>query len=206
MKKYIINKAMNIIKNNTNYGQTKLEEIEYGLISIYLLISKFIFISILCLILGIFKEMIIFTLIYNIIRMPSFGLHATKSWICLLSSSIAFIGLPFICKTITINILLKYILAFIGLVFIGKNSPADTHKKPILSRKRRRNYKIISIVIASVYSLICIYCSNNFISNCLLISLLLQCIIISPLTYKIFKLPYNNYKVYLKKHPELAIE
>ena len=44
MKKIIINKLMDYIKKNANYNDTKLKEIQYGLTSVYLTISKLILI------------------------------------------------------------------------------------------------------------------------------------------------------------------
>ena len=94
---------MNLIKKNGNYDEDQLAIIKYGLEGIYLTITKLIIILLLAYLLNIIKEVIIFLIIYNIIRMPSFGLHATKSWICLLSSTIIFIGLPIVCKYIYIS-------------------------------------------------------------------------------------------------------
>ena len=37
---------------------------------------------------------------------------------------------------------------------------------------------------------------NTFLHNSLLLSLVVQCFMISPAVYKIFKLPYDNYKAY----------
>ena len=197
MRKYIISNCMKIVAdNNPDLDKTKLDEIEYGLISIYILITKLIIIFALAYILGIFKEVIIFSFIYAIIRTPSFGIHASKSWICLLVSSIVFIGMPYINLNITIPLTLKIILGIISTLLILKNSPADTHKRPIVNPKRRKIYKLISTFIAIAFTVISIIIDNNFISNCLISSLLIQCIIISPLTYKLFKMPYNNYKNY----------
>ena len=141
-----MNKCMNYIKKNTDYDDIKLKEIKYGLEGIYLTISKLIIIFTLSIILGIFKEMIIYMLIYNLLRMPSFGLHATKSWICLLSSTILFIGIPYLCIFLSIPVSLKIIIGILGMYFMFKNAPADTKKKPIVSKKRRKVYKIISTI------------------------------------------------------------
>ena len=138
MKNLIIDKCINYIKLNTNYNETKLKEIEYGLISIYLTISKLIVISILAITLRIFKEMILYILIYNILRMPSFGLHATKSWICLVFSTIIFICVPYLCMYLSIPIILKMIIGILGTFFMFKNAPADTKKRPIVNKKRRK--------------------------------------------------------------------
>ncbi len=197
MRKVIINKCMNLIKNNSpELDQVKLDEVEYGLISIYILITKLIVIFILASVIGIFKEVLIFSVIYSIIRTPSFGIHASKSWICLIVSSILFLGIPYICLTTNMSLELKFLLGSIGTIFIFKNSPADTHKRPIVNPTRRKVYKGISTLIAISFTLIAIFINNEFVSNCLILALITQCVVISPLTYKLFKMPYNNYKNY----------
>ena len=200
MRSIIINNCMNIIIKNKNYSKTKLAEIKYGLETLYLMFSKLIIIGILAIILGIFKELIIFILIYNIIRMPSFGLHATKSWICLLSSTIIFIGLPLLMKIIELNTSSKIIIGIIFTIGILLFSPADTKKRPIINKKRRKIYKILSTIISIIYVILSVIIKNNYIENCLIFSIILQNILISPITYKIFNLPYNNYKEYTKTH------
>ena len=206
MKKLILDSCINFIKKYNDYDKNKLNEIKYGLEAIYLTFSKMIIISIIALILGTFKEMIIFTVIYNVLRAPSFGLHATKSWICLLSSTILFIGIPYLCIILTIPINIKIIICIAGICFMYKNSPADTYKKPIVSKKRRNIYKFISTIFTIIYSFISLYLQNNFLVNCILFSIILQNCMISPTVYKIFKLPYNNYKTFLKTHPEFITD
>lgn len=204
MKKFIINNCMNYIKNNNDYDDVKLKEIEYGLVSIYLTISKLIIISIIAMMLGIFKEMLIFTLFFNIMRMPAFGLHATKSWICLISSTIIFILIPFTCINLSISLYLKAVICCICIILMFKNAPSDTYKRPIISRKKREIYKILSTLLSIIFSFGCILIKNEFISNCLMFAIILENCLISPYIYKLFKLPYNNYITYLNKHPDLA--
>lgn len=200
MKKFVLDKCMNIIKNNKDYDETKLAEIKYGLEGLYLTISKIIVISILTLILGIFKEFIIFLLIYTIMRFPSFGMHASKTWICLLSSTISFVGIPLIAINVKINTILKIIIGIISIIGITSFSPADTHKKPIINKKTRKKFKILSCIVAITYITLSIIIKNNFLSNCFFYATLLQNILISPITYKLFKMPYNNYKTYIAKY------
>lgn len=200
MKEFVLNKCMNIIKKEKNYDKTKLAEIKYGLEGMYLMITKLIIISIIAIILGIFKELLLFLLIYTFMRAPSFGIHASKSWICLISSTIIFIGIPIIMKNININATLKLIIGILSTIHICIYSPADTHKKPIVNKTRRKIYKILSTIISSIYIIISLIIKNQYIANCFLFSTLLQNILISPITYKIFKLPYNNYKTYMLKH------
>lgn len=201
MKKFIIEKCMNYIKKNTKYNEIKLKEIEYGLLSIYLTISKFIIVSFISILLGIFKEMIIFSTLFNILRLPAFGLHATKSWICLLSTIVTYISITLLCIYITIDFTFKIIISSLCIILMFKNAPADTQKKPIVSKKRRAKLKIISTILAIIFSISAIIIKNNFLSNCLIFALILENILISPITYKLFKLPYNNYITFLKEHP-----
>ena len=202
MKKFIIGKCINYIKKNTNYDSKKLAEIKYGLEGLFLTYSKLIIISILAIVLGIFKEMIVYMLIYNIIRMPSFGLHATKSWICLVSSSILFIGIPYLCIYLNIPLIIKIVISIIGTLLMLKNAPADTKKRPIVNKKRRRIYKLLSMVISLTFGILSIFIKNDFISNCFCLAIIMQNFMIAPLIYRIFKLPYNNYIQFLKDHPD----
>lgn len=197
MKDLIINSSLKYIKNNNpDFDKDKIEVIEYGLVSMYLLISKLIIITLIAWMIGIVKELFIFTFLYNLIRMPSFGLHASKSWICLVVSTIMFLGVPIICMNIVISNSLKSAIGIIFTIFIFKNSPADTHKRPIANPKRRSFFKICSTIISVIFVGLSIYVNDNFLSNCLIAVIGCQTLFISPTVYKIFKLPYNNYKNY----------
>ena len=197
MRDAIINKQINFIKKYNDFNDEKIEIIKYGLESIYILLTKTVIILVVAYLLHLLKETLIFILLYNFIRIPSFGLHATKSWICLVSSLLIFILLPFICVKITIPTYLKICIGLISLFFIIKNAPADTYKRPIINKKRRLFFKITSACVAIIMIIFSIFVKNQFIENSLLISIVLQCFMISPTVYKIFKLPYNNYKNYI---------
>ncbi|MBE6149349.1 MAG: accessory regulator AgrB [Firmicutes bacterium] len=197
MKNKIINFCLNIIKKKyPQYNEEKISVIKYGLESIYLLITKLIIIILLAYLLGLVKELIIFLLIYNIIRTFSFGLHATKSWICLLSSTLIFILIPLVCKYVFLNTYIKIIIGIIMIILFYKNAPADTKKRPIISKKRRYFFKITSTLICIIFIILSITTKNIFISNCFIFSLIVQSFIISPTVYKIFGLSYNNYLSY----------
>lgn len=197
MKDLIIGKQLNVIKKYNNFDDDKLAVIKYGLESIYILITKTIIILLVSYLLGLLKQTVVFLVCYNFIRIPSFGLHATKSWICLVSSLLIFIILPFICTVITIPMYLKIIIGLIGLAFIIKNAPADTYKRPIISKKRRMFFKVCSSIVTIAMILFSLFIEDQFLANSLLFSIILQCFMISPTVYKFFKLPYNNYKRYV---------
>ena len=166
MKELVIGKSINLIrKNSPDYSEEQLEIIEYGLTGLYLTISKTIVIFAIALVLGILKEVIIFTIIYNIIRATSFGLHATKSWICLVSSSIIFLTVPFIATNIVLPVWSRILIGLICALFIFKNSPADTEKRPIVNPKRRRIYKLLSTFIAVTFVILSIIWFDSFLKN-----------------------------------------
>lgn len=198
MKNLIIGKSIGLVKKyNPDLSEDAIAEIQYGLLSLYLTVTKVVVILFISILLGIFKEVVLFLIFYNIIRKPSFGLHATKSWICLVSSTTIFLGVPYIATILKIPFMIKYVLGILFILLLFKNSPADTHKKPIINPTWRLAYKLITTIIASIYVIISLIVSHNFISNALLLALMTQSFITSPSIYRLFGLPYNNYKTYI---------
>ena len=197
MKKFVIKNLMKYIKNNKQYSEEELETIEYGISNLYLQITKTIVITTIAIVLKIFIPYLIFIITYNIIRMPSFGVHAKKSWHCWISSIIIFNAFPYLTTIVNLNGYIKILLCIIATLYLTYYSPADTEKRPIISPKRRKIYKCISCIISIIYSFLCLYIKDQIVSNAFLFSLILQCFIVSPVTYKLFGQPYNNYKNYL---------
>lgn len=187
---------LNIKNNNNNLTEEKLEIIEYGLESLYLTFTKIIIILILSIILGIFKETLLMILFYNVIRLFAFGLHAKNSIACLITSLILFIGGTYLSIYLDIDIIVKLILSTICIILIIIYAPADTEKRPLINSKKRKKFKILSIITSIIMTSLIIYFDDNYISNFMLIGFIEATIMILPITYKIYKLPYNNYKSY----------
>lgn len=197
MRERFLKKSMDSVKKKyPDYSEEKLEEIEYGLDAIYLNIPKTIIIFFLSIVLGIFKDMILLLLFYGILRTFAFGMHASKSLYCLIISTVMFIGGAIVCKYVNMNSYVKIIISFISLICIIKYAPADTHKRPLINAKRRKIYKIISSIIALIYIALIIIFVNKDISIYLTMGLLESVVMIHPITYKVFQLPYANYKHY----------
>lgn len=197
MKKRFLTAIKNSIKKQyPNYTEEKIDEIMYGVEGIYLTITKTIIIFILALLLGIFKELIFLLISFNFIRLFSFGMHADKSSICLIFSSSLFIGGTYLCKYVNLNDEVLYLLYIIAFIIISMYSPSDTVKRPLIKKKKRIKFKILSILVTLTYFIISLLVKNSLITNSLIFGLLIECILILPTTYKIFKMPYNNYKTY----------
>ena len=197
MKKLIINKCMELVTTyNKDLSQRDIDKIKYGLEGLYLTITKLIFIIIVSIILGIWKETLLLILIFNGIRLTGFGVHAKRSIDCLISSTLFFILFPIICIKLTIPLIVKVILFIPLTVLIGIFAPADTEKRPLINKKKRKIYKMLSIMISIIYMTIAIVIKDNTLSNCFIFAIVIQIIIMLPITYKIFGVSYNNYKTY----------
>jgi len=197
-KKLLNNITSNIKKNKKDVTEEELEIIEYGLESLYLTFTKVIIIVLLSIVLNIFKETILMLLFYNIVRFFAFGLHAKNSIACLITSLLLFIGGTYLAIYINLSIELKIILSIICLILIAIYAPADTEKRPLINTKKRKRFKILSIITSLIMTCLIIKFDGSYISNFMLIGYIESTIMILPITYKIYGLPYNNYKSYNK--------
>jgi len=187
---------MNLINGLGKYDEEKQDEIKYGLEGIYLAVSKVVVILFISAILGLFKEAILFLLLFNILRAFAFGLHASKSLYCWISSSISFLLIPYLSVNFEFPLLFHIISSIVTLISFILYAPADTVKRPLINKKKRHIYKALSIIFACIFIILIFTINNLLIKNLLTFALILETILILPITYKIFKLPYNNYKNY----------
>lgn len=199
MKKLFLDNAINLIKNNNNFDVQKLAYIRYGLEGVYLTVTKLVIILVLSVIFNLTKEFIVFAFLYNIIRMFAFGMHAPKSYICLILSSFIFLFFPYLATILNYNFYINLSVGIFCVTIIIIYAPADTYKRPLIKKKKRIKLKFLAFFVSIIYLIISLIIKNAFMSNCLIFALLAEAILILPITYKIFKLPYNNYKNYYRK-------
>lgn len=198
MRNIIINSSINLLRNNyPDYDEDKIAELRYGIEGFYMLITKLIVIFGIAILLGIFKEAVILLLLFNILRLTGFGLHASKSWMCWISSSIVFIGCPYLCMILDIPLSVLIIISLICLVNFMLYAPADTKNRPLINEKKRKKYKCITLVSATIYIILLFFIKLQFMRNALVCAMIIQSVLIHPMVYKLFKLPYNNYKSYV---------
>lgn len=197
IKKKFLSFCENLIIKNTDINDSdKIDRIKYGLEGIYLTITKMVVLLMVSIILGIFKEFVLIILLFNIIRFFAFGLHFDNSISCLITSGLLIIGSTLCAKYLMIPFEIKILIIFISLFLLLIYAPADTKKRPIVSKKKRLNLKIYSLLIGIIYSYMILNVNNTFISNCLLFSIIIEIILILPVSYRIFGYSYNNYKKY----------
>jgi len=198
MKKAIVNSSMHLIEDFfPEYEQEQLEVVQYGLEGIYMLMTKLVVIFFVAYLLGIFKEAVILLLFFNVLRTTAFGLHAAKSWMCWVSSTIVFIGCPLLCLTLRIPVWVLLIIGCICLVNFFLYAPSDTEKRPLVNKKKRIIYKIITLISGTFYLILLFIIKDAFLKNALVCAMIIQSVLIHPMVYKLFKLPYANYKSYV---------
>lgn len=199
MKEVIINNIMLNIKNNKDYTNQKLNEIKYGLEALYLTTTKISVIYIIAIILNSYKELTLIFLLYGTLRLTGFGIHAKSSKECWISSLLIFVPIPYLLKIIFIPKYINIILSIIGTILLLIYSPADTEKRPLIHKKKRIIYKILTTTISTIYTILNIITKDNILSNIITFSILLEAIIVLPISYKLFGLKYNNYLNYKER-------
>ena len=197
MKKRFLDYSINIISSNFDVDDIRLKEISYGLETLYLTITKLVVIFGLAYLLGILKEVVLLLLCYNLIRSTAYGLHASKSIYCLISSITLFVGGVYLSKYIaTVPLVIKIVLCIISILLLLKYAPADTAKRPLINVKKRKILKVKSCIKGVIYLILIIYFKDSVVSGYLLCGLVEAILMIHPFVYKIFSLPYDNYKRY----------
>ena len=195
MKEAFLNHTMNFIASNQkNLSEEDREKLSYGLEGLYMNVTKLALIFLIAFLLGFLKEFIIALILFNLLRFPGFGFHASKSIVCLITSTILILGIPYLFTNIEVSLTIKIILCIVSIITFIICAPADTWKRPLTNKKKRLLRKMCACSLAVIYSVMIIIFDGNMISNLLLSALLTETILISPIMYLIFKEPYRNYK------------
>lgn len=198
MKDVIINKSLSLLNSTYNYNKNTLERVKYGLELIYISITKMIVILSISLFANMLKETIITIILFNGLRRYAYGIHAKKSIDCYISSTFIFVALPFIFILIKFSTIQKILISILSLISFILYAPADTHKRPLINEKHRKKLKIKTIIIGLIYILLIFIIKDTDIINLLLLSMIIESFVINPWIYKLFDMPYNNYKTYQK--------
>lgn len=197
MRDLFINYSISKIrKQYEDYDDDKIAEIKYGLEGLYILITKTIVIFTIAAIVGVVKELFILLIFFNILRLTGFGLHAKSSSKCLISSSLVFIGIAMMCKWLIVPFPIRLILSSLCVVNFIMYAPADTEKRPLINTKKRYVYKILTVMVSVIYTILQFLINDNFIANVITFAMIIEGTLIHPLIYRIFKFRYANYKYY----------
>ena len=180
----------------------RAEVIKYGLELIIGELPKMFLLFIIAWLLGIFKYALISFAIILPYKLVSGGVHLKTHIGCILGTSLLYCGNVFISKYINITniknqIIFSAIILIFAIIMISLYAPADTENVPILRKKERAKKKIISYIIVTTMIIISFLVKDRVISNMFRVGVLLQSIMISKLTYNIFKVKFG-YLEYIK--------
>lgn len=180
----------------------RAEVIKYGLGLIIGELPKMFLLFVIAWLFGVFKYALISFAIILPYKLVSGGVHLKTHIGCILGTSLLYCGNVFISKYINITdiknqIFFSAIILIFAIIMISLYAPADTENVPILRKKERAKKKIISYIIVTAMIIISFLVKDRVISNMFRVGVLLQSIMISKLTYNIFKVKFG-YLEYIK--------
>lgn len=200
MKEKFINSSLAFIMKYQECDDLKIKKLKYGLEGIYSTIVKLIIILLIACITQTIKTTLLFLLFYAGIRTFSFGWHAKSNIACWISSITIYNIIPLLISKVNVPNAIGYAIIGIALISMILWAPADTPRRPLIRKAQRVKAKILSILVIIIYLIIHIFTNNPIIKNTLIYALLIQTLCINPLTYKLTKTRFNNYKYYKKKN------
>ena len=171
------------------YGRDK---IKYGAEGLYLMLYKLLAIFLIAWIIGISISLLKFLTFYSIIRTFSFGFHAKSSFQCFILSIIFFIFPTYIAVNFNFSSTFSILICIFSFISTILFAPADTSIRPIKSIRKRLFYKLFVLITVIIFSFFIFYSSMN--SNYMLMALLVNSIMINPITYKLGGQKYENYR------------
>lgn len=198
MKEKFVNSSINFISKYQECDDLKLKRLKYGLKGVYGVITKLIIVLIIAIITQTIKETGLLILFYAGIRTFSFGWHANSSITCWITTILVYNISPFLISKINLTDNFGYAILLISLISVILWAPADTPKRPLIRKEKRKISKLLSIIIVAIYSVIFFLNNSNIVKNTIIFALLIQIIMINPITYKITNTRFNNYKYYKK--------
>lgn len=192
MKEAFLNRAINFVNSNQKeMSDEEKEKLSYGLEGLYINVTKLFLLNLIAFFLGIWTTFVISLILFNVLRFFGFGVHANDSKTCIVTSFILLVGIPFILDKIVLPSYIIYILCISSVILFGIYAPADTVKRPLTNAKKRLIRKIIATILAIAYSVIIILFPTVRIF--FLSALMIETIMILPITYRVLKMPYRNY-------------
>lgn len=170
------------------------EIIQYTIVQLLGEIGKTIIMFGIALYFGVAHLLLIAIFSMAIYRIPAGGVHSKSHIACFITSSILFFGNVIISSLVNVPYLdVIYIAIFVfNSVVIYFLAPADTEMKPVISKKQRRNLRIISFACMTLTILIGRFVITDLvIRNIFIFGTLIQSITMLPFMYRIMNTKYG---------------
>lgn len=194
---FITNKTSNFImsflRKNRSLSETDLVKIEYGIKVIVSNLIKFVILITTAYFLNITKYALFSIFMFGLIRLFASGVHASSTLECIILNYAIFFGIVYLSLYSILPKWLIILIFIISIFLLMLYSPADTHNRPLVSKKLRKSLKIKSIITCLILFIISLSIKSSVYINLITYSVFMACFITTPLCYKIFRQPYNNY-------------
>ena len=178
------------------------EAILYGLQLIIGEAPKMILLFAISFILGFGLEMLFAYIAIMPYRTASGGFHLHTHLGCIIGSVVFYYGNVILSKFLILDNIEKYILVVLSLIFgmlmVSMYAPADTENVPIISKKERKQKKILSYIILVITLVASLIIQNQVYANILIIGSIIQSISITRIAYKLTNNKYGH-EIYEKQ-------
>lgn len=185
--------TVSFLKNNMSISEEDLEKIDYGIKIIVSNIFKLIILFSTAYFLHITKYVLIALIAFATIRLFSSGIHANSTMQCIIMNYILFFGNVYLSIYFPMKTISKVIIFIISVILLFLYAPADTKKKPLVSKKLRKSLKIKSIITSTILFIISLIVKSPINSTIIVYSILESALVVTPASYKLLGQSYNNY-------------
>lgn len=192
-----------IRKQMPEVDDEQAEVILYGIQLIVGEIPKFFIMFGIALLLGIWWQTLLAFFLLLPYKVTSGGFHLKTHLGCILGTNIIYCGNAYLSTIWNFpNEILKYITIAViwifGILMVSIYAPADTENVPIISKKERKNKKILSYIFLSINMIVALFVPNIIVSNLMIFGSLIQTVSITRIAYILTKNKYG-YEEYLKE-------
>lgn len=179
-----------IMEKDATIDEEKSEIIYYGLQNLVGELPKGFFILLVAWLCGVFKLVLMGTVVFLVYRAFAGGVHLKTHLSCFLVSTFLVVGGTIFAKEFLYeNTFLVYtILGIFNFALAALYAPADTENRPIMKESQRNRQKIESVIMVGLIYLISTFIiKNHVISNIFMYMITVESLMITPFAYKIFK-------------------
>ena len=135
-------------------------------------------------------------------RTVSGGFHLHTHLGCIIGSTVFYYGNVILSKLLVLDSIEKYVLVALSFVFgmlmISMYTKEDTENVPIISKKERRQKKILSYITLTLTLGASLIIQNQVYSNILIIGSIIQSLSITRIAYKLTNNKYGH-EIYEKQ-------
>lgn len=178
-----------ITANDPSIDEDKSEIIYYGLQNIIGELPKGFFILLVAWLCGVFKLVLLGTIVFLVYRAFAGGVHLKTHLSCFCVSTFLIVGgTVFAREFLYENYVIVYtVLAIINFIIAILYAPADTENRPIMKESQRKRQKIESLLtISVVYIFSTFIIQEQIIGNLFMYMITVESLMITPIAYKLF--------------------